>query len=561
MSAIAAAVTVNPHAPAAEPALVVRMLEAMPDRGPEGRRTTAVGPAALGHGLFRVLPEDQPGAQPAVSPDGSVTVVLDGRLDNRDELLSLARTGDTGQCDAAVLAAAIAGAGDRAWARAAGDFAAIAWDQSRRRLQAMRDVFGLRPLHVSVAGDAVYLASELRALAGLVPVTLDEGYFAEHLSGRVTTMTATPLASVSRVRPGHLLTVSTSVTQQDPLVVLGGGLASTRPAADLRDEFLHVLDAAVRVRLRRWGDAGVLLSAGLDSTTVFARARRIDTGVAAFTADQRPGASETAGAAATAALFGAAHHVTAGTARTVDYAGLARHFFAPPPHPSAANGLGVRALAARHGCRTLLSGLGGDEFFSTNAWGCADLLRAGRLGELGRAWRRLRGATEPASASALALATLTPLVPAACRPLARALVRRRRAPAWVHPRWARACGLEDRLRAVPPLTGRSIAERVRLRDVLGGPSVFENEESDRMAVWTGVDDRAPYFDRHLAAFALALPDALVATAPEPKAFVRDACRDFLRRLSNGPWLRSTSSSCSPRHSRRSAGVGSSRTCG
>lgn len=520
MSAIAAVEVVGAAAPAAG-AAVRRLLSRMPGRGTARQGVATFDAVALGHAVGYFETEGSAG-QPAASRSGRVTVVLDGRIDNRAEILSMASVRETGQDDARAIADAYAEVGEGVLARLAGDYALLLWDGVSRRLLAVRDVFGMRPLHYCRTRAGWTVASELRALAPEVASRPDEGYTAELLAGRVTSVTATMLDGVQRVPPGSVVELTTTRTQTRRIVVLGGDDPDHRPVKVLHEEFVHLLDQAVRCRLRTSTRVGVMLSGGLDSTTVYLSARAIDGDVDAWTIDQRPESSETAAAAASAAHAGGRHHVAAASARGFDYEDAAAQWMEPPPHPAAANSTGLRQLAAASGTHVLLTGIGADEFFSTNRWHCADVLASGQPTGVLRAWRTYRRAADPASLGALAQATLAPLVPSWARPLARRLSGAG-VPPWIAGGLARRVHLDERLRTRVCNTGRSIAERARLTDILGGPSVFANEEADRVATLTGTEDRAPYFDRRLAAFALRLPSEVVDAAPEPKQFVREAC--------------------------------------
>jgi asparagine synthase (glutamine-hydrolysing) len=56
-----------------------------------------------------------------------------------------------------------------------GEFAVILWDDTRRRLIAIRDRFGIKPLFYAWHDDTLYLASEVKALfAAGIPARWDE---------------------------------------------------------------------------------------------------------------------------------------------------------------------------------------------------------------------------------------------------------------------------------------------------------------------------------------------------------------------------------------------------
>lgn len=526
MSALAAIITFA-EGPSPTDAHVGALLARMTGRGPHHSRIVQRGDAVIGHALFQTLPEDVPGAQPADSACGTITVALDGRVDNRGELCALAHIREAGQADAAIVAEAVAVAGTHALTVIRGDFALLAWNHRTRTMLAARDLLGMRPLHIARIGAMVWLASDLRALVPEVPGALNLGALAEQLAGQPVSRTDTLVRAIARVAAGCATRIRAEAIDTTPLQTLGEQEPDRRTLPELHEEFRWLLDDAVRVRLRGVHAPAVLLSGGLDSTTVYGRARATDPRTTAWTVEQRPETSETAVAAATVRHFGGRHEVTPGSVRSFDYAQAARATLEPPPHPAAANSAALRARAARAGRPVLLNGIGGDEWFATHCWHCADLLARGRVLDLLRAWRTYRRATVAGAWQPLLQATFAPLVPRSVAPWIGKVTGTAGVPPWIAAPFARAVALDERLRARGAFGGRTIAARTRLIDVLGGPSLAANEDGERLAMLTGTEDRSPYFDRRIAEFSLRLPASVLDAATEPKAFVREACAGFL----------------------------------
>ena len=69
-----------------EPGLVERMTSAMSHRGPDGIRHWIQGSVALGQCMLRTTPESLEEQQPLTNEDESLVLVMDGRVDNWEEL-------------------------------------------------------------------------------------------------------------------------------------------------------------------------------------------------------------------------------------------------------------------------------------------------------------------------------------------------------------------------------------------------------------------------------------------------------------------------------------------
>ena len=70
----------------APPGLIEKMTGAMDYRGPDGIRHWVRGSAALGQCMLRTTPESFEEQQPLTNEDESLALVMDGRVDNWEEL-------------------------------------------------------------------------------------------------------------------------------------------------------------------------------------------------------------------------------------------------------------------------------------------------------------------------------------------------------------------------------------------------------------------------------------------------------------------------------------------
>src|SRR5262249_38929063 len=196
-----------------------------------------------------------------------VAIVMDGRLDARDDLaraLNIGRSAEVGDC--ALVAAAYARWGLDCFARLIGDFAIVLWDSRLRRAIAARDVFGVRPLYYRHTPSECFLASELSALTGKDRrIRPNEGMVGECLARVVTSRSDTLATGIHRVPPGHVMVFERGrlrlSSYWDPSHVPELRYRTTREYADhLRD----LVVASVQARLRTTGAAGVMVSGGVD---------------------------------------------------------------------------------------------------------------------------------------------------------------------------------------------------------------------------------------------------------------------------------------------------------
>ncbi len=252
-----------------------RLSAALAHRGPDAEGRWACGAVGLACRLLRITPEAATETQPLVHPSGAV-LVFDGRLDNREALLSElgASAGVTAAApDPALVLAAHAAFGQRFPERLAGDFALGLFDSRRQELLLARDVIGIRPLYYCRTGDTFLFASEIKALLahpGVSPRPNDDLLADLLLDGAGDTQGMTFFQGVWSLLPAHMAIVTPQrfVARRywdfDPSRQMR--LGSFQEYAEVfRDHF----ERAVRRRLRSAYPVAVSVSGGLDSSSIF----------------------------------------------------------------------------------------------------------------------------------------------------------------------------------------------------------------------------------------------------------------------------------------------------
>lgn len=518
-----------------------RMLGAMRHRGPDGAVVLARGPVVLAH-LVLATTRDVARAAIADAARG-VWLVFDGRLDSRCELASALglRAADPALSDGALVLEAYLRWGPASVERFIGDFALALWDDRRRVLMCARDPLGIRPFYYHADARAFRWASELQALLAdpAVDRRPNEGFLAECLAAHPTSVEETVYAGVRRLPAAHALVVSESDVRVwrywDPDPRELSGLSDE----DYGERLRAVIDEAVAARLRGVPAVGAHLSGGLDSSTVGAAAlefvqrgavdaRRLELFSLVF-----PGRSFDERDAIRAVERHLGVRATLVNPLPLD-AGLAlepvRRYGDLPDYPTGEPL--ERALLGRaraRGLRVILTGIGGDQWLEGSPFWYADLVTSGRLAT---AWRALAASSEDGGVTGLlttfGTAGLLPLVPPALRRVTRRVLRRRRAPAWVAPTFARRVDLEDRLEQPPlrPLDG-SFARADVKRLLTSGWEALLKEQLERTAAWFGVEYRHPFLDRRVVEFAVALPEAQRQRPGRSKVALRSAMHDRL----------------------------------
>ncbi|MCC6862436.1 MAG: asparagine synthase (glutamine-hydrolyzing) [Bryobacterales bacterium] len=168
-----------------------------------------------------------------------------------------------------------------------GMFALAVWDSAERTLFLARDRLGVKPLYYSRQGGDLYFASEPKALlAAGIPGEFDSACWEELLTFRFTAGENTVLKGIHRLLPGHTLRWDAGNVAVRRWWRLDEKAIAARDAApaDAAGWFRETFDEAVALRRISDVPVGVLLSGGLDSSTVAAAlAQAGGRGAASFT--------------------------------------------------------------------------------------------------------------------------------------------------------------------------------------------------------------------------------------------------------------------------------------
>jgi asparagine synthase (glutamine-hydrolysing) len=259
-----------------DPVLFSRMSASLEHRGSDGEGRRVDGPIGFACQHLWVTPEEIGEIQPLVGRAG-VMLVMDGRIDNRDELLPALRLTPSSS-DAVCVLAAYDAWGDRFAERLNGDFALALFDDSTRQLILVRDSIGARPLYYFHSDRLFAFASEIKALLAHpgVPVRPCDDGIADYmlLSARPSDRQhLTCFAGVSALVPAHLAVVTPEriVTRRywDFDTARAIHFGSFEACAEAFRERFAV---AVQRRIRSAYPVAVSVSGGLDSSSIFCQA-------------------------------------------------------------------------------------------------------------------------------------------------------------------------------------------------------------------------------------------------------------------------------------------------
>jgi asparagine synthase (glutamine-hydrolysing) len=417
-----------------------------------------------------------------------------------------------------------------------GNFALAIHDPAKRTALLACDQLGARSLFIHRAGSRLTFATEIRDLLRLLPTrpAPDEASLVGWLAGASTQGDGTLYEGVERLPGGTLLRVSDSGVEARrywaPSYSQPISLARDEAAAAARE----MLAAAIRRQVPDDRACGVLLSGGLDSSSVAAlsceRAGRGNS-PRAYSAlfPDHSSIDESELIDAVVSDLGLAHssvtvHGGSMIGGSLEYL---REWELPAPSPNHFLWRPLLRRAAADGVAVMLDGEGGDELWKFSPYLLADRLRAGRALSTMRLARDMVGTDRyDGWRSLIPYLRFYAFKGATPSSLHRA-VRRSHAPSRYAPAW---------------LSGRSAEILVDRDDPwawkrLGGPRwwayMADLLTSTRVrlgvgdylrhrAAMAGLEDRHPLMDLDLVEFALSLPPTLAVDPHRERPLLRDA---------------------------------------
>jgi len=255
------------------------MCERMVHRGPDSEGLLVSQGVALGMRRLAII-DLVTGEQPAYNEDKSVAVVLNGEIYNYRELRKeLEQRGCSfrSMSDTEVIPHLYAEYGDDMLQKLNGMFAFALWDSKRRRLLLARDRFGEKPLYWGVFNNTLLFASEPKVLLSHPEVnsSLNLEALRQYLSFDYVPAPLSIYEGINKLPAAHLLTLENGEVSTRCYWSLSYKTKQPVPSEDeAADELQKLMAEAVRMRLVSDVPLGVLLSGGLDSSTIAALAVR-----------------------------------------------------------------------------------------------------------------------------------------------------------------------------------------------------------------------------------------------------------------------------------------------
>lgn len=554
MSGVAGIIYWNGHP--VDPGQMESMTAAMKHRGPDGISHWRRESVALGQCMLRTTKESLSEHLPLENDDGSLVLVMDGRVDNCDELRRklLGRGVELRSvADAELVLRAYEVWGEDCVHHIVGECVFFVWNARDRRLFATRDAAGTRHFYFHQGDGWFAFASEIKGLLALpqTPRRLNEKRVLDYLVSTYERddQVSTFYQSICRLPAGHSMTVDGNGHRTwrwwRPDQLTGLDFKSLEACAEA---FAEEMVTALRSRVRSDGrghSIGAMLSGGMDSSSLVGllqdRLRTelpMDLRVFTLTDDVSGHCPDLPHAAAVVNQFPWLKHEVLATSsvdlvwqRLVD--GLERSDEPFDLSHGLTYGL-VYQRASQTGCNSVIDGMAGDMLFYDPVTTAEELLRRGHLHRIPALVQMLRLHGAKAPVKRLLRAGITAWgshLPEAIKQTLRPGLRRRElagnGTAAMLKSQVLNQYLDDVLRHKHSRVSEGNERQRQSRRFTSGLLSFAHENYGLLAFQHGVEPRSPFSDRRLIEFGLRMPMSAKLALPTYKHLLRKVAHDRL----------------------------------
>lgn len=249
------------------------MMDKLSHRGPDGSDSVYFNNVFLSHYHLWITPEEVEERQPLNNGSGSLFIIFDGRLDNRDELINLINPANKeleNKSDASLLLLLYEILGDKSFEKLIGPYSVVIYDKNRKRVICARDPLAERGFFFHINKNLFIASSEEQAILSHPEVskTLNEKNIAHYFAIEALRDGSTFFKDIRELLPGHILifenkkAAAKKFHEFKPLRIRYGD------DGEYAEHYRELLEKSVACRMRCSTPASIMLSGGMDSSSI-----------------------------------------------------------------------------------------------------------------------------------------------------------------------------------------------------------------------------------------------------------------------------------------------------
>lgn len=507
-------------------------------RGPDGTRICQHTHIGFGHCMLCTTPESTNEHLPFTDSKSGLTITADARIDNRHDLArKLGRTDVSRLPDSQVILLAYQKWGTESFRKLIGDFSFVIWDSRKRLLFCVRDYIGVKPFYYHYSSAHFLFSSEIKQLAEYpgFKLTANEGMIGEYLSFSLCSKTETLFTDINRLAPGHYLTITpSSITTKQFWTPETRERIWYKKTSDYTEHFLEIFRKAVGSRLRGITQISAELSGGLDSSLVVGmackvlRERNKDTPEVYSMVFPNLRCDEQLYINSVSDTFGIPVHCVPSHHYSVPlWLKQIEHSYEIPDMPNLSVRDSLIRQVSNSNSRILLSGIGGDEWFTGSGFPYLDLIKGQKYSILINEFWNSFSRNKHFTIKRFILNIIWPFIPMAARKLLCSRTEHS-IPDWLDKDFLFKTKLQNQiLQSDPRVALSNLGNCSPYKVLTTGTESFFLETMDRYHAKANIEYRSPFLDRNIAEFALSIPDYERQRNGQIKFLLRDQSNNLL----------------------------------
>ena len=255
--------------------MLYRMGESIKHRGPDDSGVWTNGKVGFAHQRLSIIDTSKDGHQPMHSSDKRYSIIFNGEIYNHNEFRAELKAKGfifKSTSDTEVLLYMYMTYGASMLHRLNGMFAFAIWDEQKKELFVARDRFGIKPLYYYLDINKFIFASESKAIfATGVAKEVNSANLNEWLMYRYVAGENTLYKGIHKLLPGHTSIIKPNGHIRDTRWYhLGDRILSHAKINNPKNWFEETFHQSVKYRMMADVPVGVLLSGGLDSSSISA---------------------------------------------------------------------------------------------------------------------------------------------------------------------------------------------------------------------------------------------------------------------------------------------------
>ena len=148
-----------------------------------------------------------------------------------------------------------------------GEFSFAIWDKIKRQLYIARDRFGVKPLYWYQNNKSFYFSSDLLALNRIIGEKVSKTSILNYLIYSYVPAPQSIFKNIFKLEPGHNLTIKNNKVEKRKYWNLNKKKIN-KSVIEIKNEIDYLLKDSIKLRLNSDVPLGIMLSGGIDSSTI-----------------------------------------------------------------------------------------------------------------------------------------------------------------------------------------------------------------------------------------------------------------------------------------------------